>query len=161
MRTITALLSLALLLTLPACQAPTGPKPFPGSTTEARTQNALQSLSGEWTLTEIAGSSIEPLTPHLTRGMPSLEITPDARVAGLAAINRYTAKLEAEPLANGIFQLGPIAATRALGPPIAMDLEQRVLRALEATSNIRYTRNTLTLERDQTPLLKFSRTNTQ
>lgn len=112
--------ALALLAGLTAC----------GTAPQAPTLLAsLDALPGtQWTLAEPAVATL-PLGQQ-----PELQFVSATQVAGNSGCNRFAGALR---LGGGGLAMGPLAGTRRACPGDLMQMEQRVLRALDATRSAR------------------------
>lgn len=108
--------------------------------------------AGTWTLVELGGEAVA--APGRA---PSLTIDADGGLSGFAGVNRFHGELDAERLRAGAFAAGPLAATRMAGPPEAMELETRFLRALGEADGMRVEGEALVLTRDGHTLLRLRR----
>ncbi len=94
---------------------------------DAPVEDPLSELVGTWSLAALGG---EPVNEA---GDPDLQLTisPDGDVSGFSGVNRFTSRLDLDSLYAGRMEFAPIASTRMAGPPEAMELESRFLRALQ------------------------------
>ena len=114
-------------------------------------------IVGDWRLCQFGDEDPESL-PAEEDQRPTLVIDEEAKVSGFAGVNRYGGSLSAKAVAEGVFLLGPVVATRMAGPREAMDLETRFLRMLSEASSFRVIDDDLVLEAEGESLLRFTRT---
>ncbi len=115
---------------------------------ESKSEKVPAALVGEWTLVEVAGAA-----PAEGMRTPTLTVMADGTVGGNSGVNRFTGRL-----ADGdeaVF--GPMASTRMAGPPAAMELENRVLKAMAAATSFEIEGDRLILSGPDGPLLTFGR----
>lgn len=90
---------------------------------------SLDALPGtEWGLVDPAAAAL-PLGQQ-----PELQFVSATQVAGNSGCNRFAGALR---LGGGGLQMGPLAGTRRACEPALMQLETRVLRALDAARSAR------------------------
>ena len=137
---------LMLALLLPGCAA--CPKAGDcGSSADA--------IFGGWTLVSVGG---DPIDKTLGEGMqpPDMRVSDDGSISGFAGVNRFSGRLDLGLAATGGFSSGPFAVTRMAGPPEAMELESRVLTALQEADRFLATADRLTLTKGDAVLLVYT-----
>jgi heat shock protein HslJ len=102
-------------------------------------------LVGQWKVSHLMD---EPLGDDAEL---SLEIDAEGQVGGYAGVNRFMGRLASQT--DAIF--GPLATTRRAGPPEAMELEQRYLRALSACDSYAIDGQSLTLMKADQPVIRL------
>lgn len=112
---------------------------------------------GAWKLVWLEGSDRAALV-GAGAPRPELVLGSDGALAGHGGVNRISGSVEALALARGRFQTSPLATTRMAGPPAAMELEGRFLRALTEADEARVEGGELVLSRGSMPLARFERT---
>ena len=114
----------------------------------------LSLLNDIWVLQTLRGNAI-PKTAG--RGeLPRLEIQlADGRVAGTTGCNRLTGNVLAD---TRQIKFGPLATTRMACPGEVARLESDLLKALNQPLSYRVADGTLTLLRDNTPVMTFGKT---
>lgn len=141
------LVLLASVLALGACS---------GAGKDDPARAALQSISGEWVLSEINGAPLRDTLPDNFRA-PTLSIDAEGNVSGFAGINRMRGSLDPAALARGEFRVPSMASTKMAGPPEAMSVESRYLQAITDAEAYSLEEGTLVLRRGDQPLLRFVR----
>lgn len=141
----TRLLPLSCFLALalaPACSSP-DPQPTPAP---------AQKVQGQWELVELNG---QPVSLEGSRA-PSLDLANDGLVAGLAGVNRFTGRTDAQGLREGRFDVGPLAVTKMAGSAELMAFERRYLAALETADGIQAVDGRLELRKGSDVLARFA-----
>jgi heat shock protein HslJ len=105
----------------------------------ARRAGASQTWRTEWTLRTLGASDPAPATPKVTLRFES------GRFVGNSGCNRYTAAVTARDRPGSI-GVSPGASTRMACAPLAMDLESRFLRQLQAVTGYTFVAGQLALE---------------
>jgi heat shock protein HslJ len=134
---------LAVAFLAPACSSP-APEPQPAP--------AVQKVQGQWILVELNG---QPVT-YVGGRVPSLDLTSDGLVAGLAGVNRFTGQTDAQGLRVGRFDLGPLAVTKMAGSDELMAFEHRYLAALDSADGLRVVDGKLELRKGSEVLARFA-----
>jgi heat shock protein HslJ len=86
---------------------------------------SLADLAGEWRLVQFGTGEAVPSGVHIT-----VQIE-DGSIAGNAACNRYSGRVQEGDVPGQLSLAGPLAMTRMMCPPPLMDWEQRYSAALE------------------------------
>lgn len=86
---------------------------------------------------------------------PTLEVSQDGQVSGVAGINNFTGRGEAASWSAGRWSGGPYAVTRMAGTPEAMDFESQFLRLLIGSSSFTIEKGVLTLHSADGRSLEF------
>ena len=105
--------------------------------------------STDWVLEEIDGS------PVIDRVQSTIRFQANERIVGWGGCNRYSANFN-----SGIkfFEVGPIASTRRICPPVVMAQEERFFTALQKSRSIRMEGAYLLIDSEATAMpLKFGR----
>jgi heat shock protein HslJ len=89
------------------------------------------SLVGSWTVTKLSGREVRELLAEGGRA-PTLAVAADGGFSGFSGVNRYSGTADAAGLSRGVFDAGPIVATKMAGRPEAMAVEQAMFKALNA-----------------------------
>lgn len=134
------------LLAATGCESTHGAAPTP-----------VESIVGDWTLDRIVGGDGE-VVPADAAARPTLTVGEDGRLSGFSGVNRYTGSLSVDALARGLFNPGPVAATKMAGPPAAMDLESQFLETLGRADAYSVEGDVLVLEGGGKGLLHFLKT---
>lgn len=95
----------------------------------------MRALTGEWTIISIQGEDVSALLPEGARS-PSLQFSDEGGLSGFAGVNRFSGSLNTEKLISGKWDVGPMVSTKMAGPPELMELEQRILSALDSADAI-------------------------
>lgn len=109
---------------------------------------------GSWTLTKIEDENYDLPTGTRT---PTLTIGADGAISGIAGINRYNGKTNADAMMQGDWNTGGMIMTKMAGEPEAMTFEQRFIAMLQRADAISATKRTLDLMVGERELLRFSR----
>ncbi len=138
----TAVLPLLLLLAcLSGCASVTGNGSGP-QVLDAQTANRL--YQRDWDLKGLTVEGHQIVVDLDTR--ITIRFAPDGRVAGLAAVNRFSGTYGLST--DGRLSWGRFAATRNMGPPELMEKEQAYLRGLGKTNIAILARHILVLQSD-------------
>lgn len=108
-------------------------------------------LIGDWTLTQIEGQPVTVERP------PTMNVTLEGRLSGLAGVNRYFGGLNIEQMSTSRFNATNLGMTMMAGPPELMELEIRFTRLLGDADGMRIDGDTLTLTLAGKPVLMFVR----
>ncbi len=127
------------------------------SSSAAMSPNSGSSVFGNWTLTEMAGTSALASMPPGSNP-PTLRISVDGMIFGFTGVNRLDSSVSLAELAQGEFHMGAAATTRMAGPPAAMAVESQFVSGLTSATRYQVTSSTLTLSGPAGELLQFSRT---
>ena len=130
---------------------------IPGCAADSKGGDSVSPIFGTWTLESIDGESIDKIL-SMEMQVPDMKISTEGSIAGFGAVNSFNGKLDLEVAKSGVFSSGPFAATRMAGPPEAMELEQRVLGALDKADSFTVNGNDLELLSGDEVLLVYKRT---
>ena len=109
------------------------------SSTDDQGRMTLADLAGEWRLVQFGAEETVP---------PDVQITvqfENDTIAGSAACNRYTGRIQEGEMPGQLSLSGPLALTRMMCPPPSMDWEQRSMAALEGLAQYSFLAGKLVL----------------
>jgi len=138
------LLSLAVIALASGCQRPVG-----GAQSAQEFRQAVAGV--EWQLMEVAG---QPAPMGAGNRRATIRFDADSsRAGGFAGCNRWSGSYTLEGTA---LRFGPIITTK-MACAQGMELEQRMVEALDATRRVERTNDQLTFFGDAGAVAKFSR----
>lgn len=119
-----------------------------------KTELAMKHVTGEWTLTSLAGHDLKGVEEQRR---PRLTIREDGQLAGFSGVNRIAGKPDWTGITTGAFRAGNLVATKMAGPPEAMKLETAFLDALSRADRIAIEDGSLVLSQGSTRLATMAR----
>lgn len=127
-----------------------------GACASSEKPRAIEAFSpiGQWRLIAMEGKDVE--LPEGAR-QPTMAVSEDGSVSGMAGINRYSATVDTAAWTEGQWALGTAAMTRMGGTARAMEFEQRYMELLERADRFFPGTRTLELTGDDAFLLRFER----
>jgi len=116
-----------------------------GALTEIATKDegplSLDDLAGpEWVLVAFGHAEPAPAEPRVTLHVDAEK----GKISGSSGCNRYQGTITSST--PGELEIGPLAGTRRMCPPDAMELEQRFLQALSGATSYRFSFGRLAID---------------
>ena len=109
---------------------------------------------GQWRLIAMEGKEVE--LPEGAR-QPTMTVSEDGSVSGMAGINRYSATVDTAVWIEGQWALGASAMTRMGGPAKAMEFERHYMELLDRADTFFPGSRELELVGDDAFMLRFER----
>lgn len=107
-------------------------------------RTGIDVMTGAWRIVSVRGEEVANALPEGAQE-PTLTINDDGSIAGFAGVNRVSGRVDAEKLAQGVWEAGPMVSTKMAGPPELMALEREILLVLESADAIMHTGGSVVL----------------
>ncbi len=107
-------------------------------------RTGIDVMTGAWRIVSVRGEEVARVLPEGARE-PTLTINADGSIAGFAGVNRVSGQVNAQKLAQGVWEAGPMFSTKMAGAPELMAMERGILDGLGSADAIVHTGGSVVL----------------